>query len=55
MFHEQAKVFDSNSASTHEVIEAGEKALVMVYNGKVTGTLDSLQYKCFCEKVASKT
>ena len=55
MFREQAKVFHSNSASTHDVIDAGEKALVLVYNGMSTDTLDSLRHKRFCEKVASKT
>ena len=41
LFHEQAKVFNSDSASTHNVIDAGEKALVLVYNGMLTDTLDS--------------
>ena len=54
MFREQAKVFHSNSASTHDVIDAGERALVLVYNGMLTDTLDSLRHKRFCEKVASK-
>ena len=36
MFREQAKVFHSDSASTHNVIDAGEKALVLVYNGMLT-------------------
>ena len=39
---------------THDVVDAGEKALVLVYNGKLTDTLDSLRNKWFCEKVASK-
>ena len=55
MFREQAKVFNSDSASTHDVVDAGEKALVLVYNGKLTDTLDSLRHKRFCERVASKT
>ena len=42
MFHEQAKVFHSDSAPTHDVIDAGEKALVLVYNGMLTDALDSL-------------
>ena len=42
MLHEQAKVFHSDSASTHDVIDAGEKALALVYNGMLTDTLDSL-------------
>ena len=55
MFREQAKVFNSDSASTRDVVDAGEKALLLVYNGKLTDSLDSLRHKRFCEKVASKT
>ena len=55
IFREQAKVFCSDSAPTHDVIDAGEKALVLLYNGMLTDTLDSLRHKRFCEKVASKT
>ena len=55
MFREQAKVFDSDSSTTHDVVNAGEKALILVYNGKLTDTLDSLRHKRFCEKVVSKT
>ena len=43
MFREQAKVFNSDSASTCDVVDAGEKALILVYNGKLTDTLDSLR------------
>ena len=32
---------------------AGEKALVVLYNGKSTDTLDSFRHQRFCEKVAS--
>ena len=53
-FCEQAKVFDTHSASIHDVVDAGEKALVIIYNGKSTDTLDSLQYQRFCEKVAHR-
>ena len=55
MFLEQAKVFDSDSASTNDVIDAGEKALLLIYSGKLPDNLDSLRHKYFCEKVASKT
>ncbi len=51
IFREQAKVFNSDSASTRDVVDAGEKALIVVYNGKLT---DTLRHKRFCEKVASK-
>ena len=40
-FCEQDKVFDTRSASIHDVVDAGEKALVIIYNGKSTDTLDS--------------
>ena len=54
-FREQAKVFDTYSASMHDVVDAGEKASVIIYKGKLTDTLDSLWYQRFCEKVASKS
>ena len=54
-FREQAKVFDAQSASTEDVIAAGEQALVSMYNGKPGGKLDILRYKRFCEKVATNT
>ena len=55
IFHEQAKAFDTQSVSMLNVVDAGEKALVIIYNGKSTDTLDSLWYQHFCEKVASKS
>ena len=54
-FHEQAKVFDAQSASLEGVTAAGEQALVSIYNGKPGEILDSLRYKRFCEKVATNT
>lgn len=54
-FREQAMVFDTHSASTTDVVEAGEKALVCLYNGKLGEGLNSLRYKRFCEKVATST
>ncbi len=42
-FREQAKVFNIHPASMQDVVNAGEKALVIIYNGKLTDTLDSLQ------------
>ena len=54
-FQEQATVFDTHQATPKDVIEAGEKALVIIYNGKTTDTLDPLRYQRFCEKVASKS
>ena len=54
MFREQAKVFHSDLARMHDVIDAGGKALVLVYNGMLIDTLDSLRHTHFCEKMASK-
>jgi len=54
-FREQATVFDKQSASTVEIVSAGEKALVWLCNGKSGDGLDSLRYKRFCEKVATST
>ena len=51
-FHEQAKVFDVQSVSLERVTAAGEQACI--YNGKPREILDTLRYKCFCEKVATK-
>ena len=48
-----AKVFE-NPHSTHaEVENAGEKALVMMYNGKSSDTLYGLRFKKYCDKVAT--
>ena len=55
MFREQAKVFYEHLASTDDVAEAGEKAIVILYNGRSTNTLDSLRHHRFCEKVASSS
>ena len=38
-----------------DVVNAGEKAFTVIYNAKVTNSLDSLRYKRFFEKVAAKT
>lgn len=55
IFREQAEVFYAHSASTDDVAEAGERAMVILYNGKCTDTLDMLRYHRFCEKVASSS
>ena len=44
------KVFDAHSDSTHDVVDAGEKALVIIYNGESIDTLDSLQLSAFLLK-----
>ena len=53
-FREQASKFDNGNAATKEIITAGEQALVALYKGKVTQSLDALRYERFCEKVASR-
>jgi hypothetical protein len=54
-FLDQAKVFDTASASTADAVAAGENALVCLYNGKPGEGLDSLRHKRCCEKVATIT
>ena len=54
-FREQATVFGTPSASTTDVVAAGENALVCLYNGKPGEGLNSLRYDRFCEKVATST
>ena len=49
---QSAEVFDSQAASPHAIQSAGERALVVMYNGK-NETLDALRYKKYCEKVAT--
>ena len=38
----QAVELDTYSAFVHDVVDAREKALVIIYNGKSTDNLDSL-------------
>ena len=45
----------NTSASKKEVIEAGEKALICLYNGKSGETLDCLRYPRYFQKVAANT
>ena len=52
-FRQQANVLHTNSASKHDVTCAGDKALVVLYNGNSTDSLDSLRHQRFCEKVSS--
>ena len=50
---EQAKIFNNELSSSAEISAAGEKALIIFYNGKPDDSLDSLRYKRFCEKVST--
>ena len=54
-FHETAEVFQKRTATVEEVVSAGEKAVIAMYNGSPTDTLDELRYKKFTEKVALST
>ena len=54
-FCNQAKVFSNTSASNKEVIEAGENALVCLYNGKSGKTLDCLRHRRYNQKIATNT
>ena len=49
---QSAEVFDSLSASAHDIQSAGERFLVAMYNGK-NETLDTLRHKKYCERVAT--
>ena len=51
---QSAEVFDSLSASAHDIQSAGERFLVAMYNGK-NETLDTLRHKKYCERVATST
>ncbi|XP_052787427.1 uncharacterized protein LOC128222459 isoform X1 [Mya arenaria] len=55
VFRLQATVFGTSSASTADVVAAGENALVCLYNGKPGEGLNSLRYNRFCEKVATSS
>ena len=48
-FREQAKVFATESATPKEIYTAGEQALVILYNGTLSESLDYLSYKRFYE------
>ena len=54
-FRQQAKVLLTHSVSKHDVACSGEKALVVLYNGNSTDSLDSLRHQRFCEKVSPST
>ena len=52
-FREQANVLHTHSDSAHDVTCAGEIAMVILYNGISTDTLDSLRHQRFRYKFAS--
>ena len=49
-----AKVFDNESAAAEEIVVAGEKALVAMFNGKKNESLNALRLRRYCEKVATR-
>ena len=47
-------VFDIRGSTQPEVATAGENTLVVLYGGKQGESLDSLRYRCYYEKVATR-
>ena len=47
-FQEQAEVFNNEDATKSDIVAAGEKALVCLYNGRSVDSVDSLRYSRFC-------
>lgn len=54
-FLEQAVVFGKDDVQKEKVIEAGEKALVCLYNGGASEKINLLRYKRFQEKVSKSS
>jgi len=54
-FQDQAKVFMSQGASKDDIITAGERALVCLYNGDPQHGINVLRYEQFCAKAATST
>ncbi|KAL9978959.1 hypothetical protein ACROYT_G016544 [Oculina patagonica] len=52
-FRVQAVVFSNTAAAKDDIIAAGERALVCLYNGRSGESLNSLRYTKFCQKVAT--
>ena len=53
--YQHAKVFYNANSLKEDVIKEGERALVEVYGGKVSDSLEALQHRRFCEKTAKST
>ena len=51
-FQQCASVFNKINADKKHIIEAGEKAMILLYGGNCE-SLDQLRYERFCQKVAS--
>ena len=54
-FRDQASVFKRPDAKKDEVIAAGEKSLLCLYQPRSDECLDSLRYSKFCQKVVTRT
>ena len=48
-----AVIFDNPNSTLSQVEQAGEAALVAIYNGKTEDTLNGLRHKRYCDKVAT--
>ena len=48
-------MFSDREATREDIIYAGERALVCLYNGKDGDTLDYIRYTKFCQKVATSS
>ena len=55
IFTEAVDVFSKRTATVEEVVSAGERAIVSLYNGNPTDTLDELRFRKFSERVALST
>ena len=56
LFYQQADAFNRSAATEEEVVLAGEKALLCVYNCKSpVESLDTLRCTGFCQQVATET
>ena len=52
-FAKQAEVFVKPIQNSEDIIEAGEKAIVSLYDGEEGESLDELRYKMFCHKTST--
>ncbi len=55
IFIKQAEQFNQTDQTPESIVTASEKAIVSLYGGSKTDGLDSLHYKCFCDKVSKST
>ena len=53
-FREQVKVFNSPS-TVHDIVVAGENAVVSLYGGKPGKKLDGMRHQSYCEKLATNS